>query len=240
MSDHDYPLTLFLVGTDEDIGKTTTCIGIISTLLSDFGFRPDEIGYIKPVGQHGVSVLSPDGPLHVDRDAWLIPKLYGLNPGRPLKASSPVLWTSGRTTDFIDRACSCSTSEACESLCAGIREAYQTIAAGRKLVVCEGTGESGVGSIGGISNADVIRLLKGMGVPVRTLLISRGGIGSAIDRLFPHLLSLTHLGCEVDGLILTAVRRDKLAKVKHYLGHYYDEVFPRLYGTWPNVPSRRR
>jgi hypothetical protein len=225
------------VGTDEDIGKTTTCIGIISTLLSSrFGFAPDDIGYIKPVGQHGVSVRSPDGPLSVDRDAWLIPKIYRLNLGRPLKSSSPVLWTSGRTTDFISRASSCSNNGACESLREDIRHAYQTIAAGRKLVVCEGTGQSGVGSVGGISNADVIRLLKGMGVPVKTLLISRGGIGSAIDRLFPHLLTLTYLGCGVDGLILTAVRRDKLAKVKHYLSRYYGDVFPRLYGYVAQCP----
>jgi hypothetical protein len=100
-------------------------------------------------------------------------------------------------------------------------------------VVCEGTGQSGVGSIAGVSNADVIGLLRDMGVPVMAILVTRGGIGSTIDRLFPHLLSLTYMGCRVDGLVINSVRGDRTEKVGDYLDRYYCRIFPRLYGSYP-------
>ena len=65
--------------------------------------------------------------------------------------------------------------------------------AGKKVVVCEGTGQPGVGSVVGLSNGDVIKLLKEMGVTVITLLVARGGIGSTIDRIFPQLLLILFL-----------------------------------------------
>ena len=75
-----YPLTLFIMGTDRDIGKTVTSMGIISKLLSpEFCYHPEDIGYIKPVGQQTRQVEDPsEGPVMVDKDVLLIAELYGL------------------------------------------------------------------------------------------------------------------------------------------------------------------
>ncbi len=60
MNDRSYPPTLYILGTDQDIGKTATSMGIISKLLSTgCGCSPADIGYIKPVGQQTVMVQSP-------------------------------------------------------------------------------------------------------------------------------------------------------------------------------------
>jgi hypothetical protein len=101
--------------------------------------------------------------------------------------------------------------------------------------VCEGTGQPGVGSVAGVSNGDVIKLIKAMGAHVVTILITRGGIGSTIDALFPHLLSLNSMGCDVDGLIINAVRKDKMDKVRDYLHRYYAGIFPALYCCLSNI-----
>jgi hypothetical protein len=81
----------------------------------------------------------------------------------------------------------------------------------------------------------VIKLLREMGVPVITILVSRGGIGSTIDSLFPHLLSLNCMECAVDGLIINAVRVDKMAKVRDYLDRYYRDIFPALYCCFSKI-----
>jgi len=146
-----------------------------------------------------------------------------------------VVWGAGSTAEFIDRAAGGDPLSEREKLRQRIREAYKTVAAGRRVVVAEGTGQPGVGSVAGVSNGDVITLLKEMGVPVVTILVAQGGIGSTIDRVFPHLLSLNCMDCQVDGLIVNAVRLDKIGKVKGYLQRYYTEVFPALYCGFSKV-----
>jgi len=231
-----FPPTFFIIGTDRNIGKTVTSMGIISKLLSPaLGFHPEDIGYIKPVGQQTSRIRDHSGRMiEVDKDIMLFTELYKLDCA-DYRAMSPVVWEGGASERFIDAASTGRLAEEREALCSQIRDAYVRVAAGRKVVVSEGTGQPGVGSVAGLSNGDVITLLKDMGVPVITILVVRGGIGSTIDRLFPHLLSLNCMDCHVDGLIINAVRRDKLDKVGEYLNRYYADAFPRLYGCFPQV-----
>ena len=231
-----FPPTFFIIGTDRNIGKTVTSMGIISKLLSpELGFSPQDIGYIKPVGQQTSRIRDHTGNMvEVDKDILLFTELYKLDCAN-YRAMSPVVWEGGASENFIDAATHGRLTEERETLCRHIREGYEMVAAGRKVVVSEGTGQPGVGSVAGLSNGDVITLLKNMGVPVITILVVRGGIGSTIDRLFPHLLSLNCMDCQVDGLIINAVRPDKLDKVSHYLKRYYTDAFPRLYGCFPQV-----
>jgi dethiobiotin synthetase len=100
-----YPQTIFILGTDQDIGKTVTSIGIIAKLLSaDHGYAPEEIGYIKPVGQQTLTIVDEHGAsIEADKDAVLITQLMGIvGPG--YDRMSPVVWGGGVTADFIDRA----------------------------------------------------------------------------------------------------------------------------------------
>lgn len=236
METSDYPPTLFIIGTDRNIGKTVTSMGIVSKLLSpEMGYSPDDVGYIKPMGQQTRSIRGKDGNyLEVDKDVLLFTNLYELD-CREYRAMSPVVWDDDSTERYIDAASAGNLQAERTALVRRIREAYQVVAEGKRVVVSEGTGQPGVGSVVGLSNGDVINLLKEMGVPVITLLVARGGIGSTIDRIFPQLLSLNCIGCQVDGLIINSVRTAKLAKVRTYLELYYKRAFPELYCALANV-----
>lgn len=225
-----YPPTVFILGTDRDIGKTVTCVGIISKLLSpEHGFTMADIGYIKPVGQETVTVVDSKGaPLQADKDAVLVTSLLGME-CCGYENMSPVVWRDGLTSAYIDEAAAGNPLTGRDAFLARIRDAYKTVAARKRIVIVEGTGQPGVGSVAGISNADVINALRAMGVEVFVVLVTRGGIGSTIDQVFPYFIALDHLGTRVDGVIVNGVLPDKMAKVQHYLETYYQRVFGTLY-----------
>lgn len=57
-----YLTTVYVLGAERNIGKAVTSIGIISTLLApEQGYRIDDIGYIKPVGQQTYELLRAEG-----------------------------------------------------------------------------------------------------------------------------------------------------------------------------------
>jgi dethiobiotin synthetase len=232
-----YPPTVYVLGTDRDIGKTVTCIGIISNLIAARGYRLGDIGYIKPVGQETLTVLDDYGaPVKADKDAVLAISLLGVDsPGH--QYSSPVVWADGVTSQYIDEAAAGDPLVGREAFLARIRDAYERVAANKRVVVAEGTGQPGVGSVAGLSNADVINALREMGVPLTVLLVTRGGIGSTIDQVFPYLVLLDHMGARADGLLINGVFPSKMDKIRHYISTYYEQVFRPLYGDRLKVQS---
>jgi hypothetical protein len=231
MSSAAYPPTIYVLGTDKDIGKTVTCMGIIATLRSPkVGYQLQDIGYMKPVGQETLPVTDSYGrTIQADKDAVLLTTLLGIT-GSPYEVMSPVVWRDGETTRFMDEAAAGDPLVGREEYLERVRQAYVRVAEGKKVVIAEGTGQPGVGSVGGISNADVINALRAMVVQVTAILVTRGGIGATVDQLFPYLMALDHLGTRIDGVIINGVLMDKMDKVRQYLQTYYERVFPRLYG----------
>jgi dethiobiotin synthetase len=226
-----YPPSVFVLGTDRDIGKTVTSIGIIAKLLEpELGYRIDEIGYIKPVGQQTLTVVSGEGTtIQADKDAVLVTSLMGVQ-SHGYEQMSPVVWGDGATADYIDGATAGDPRTGRAAFMTRIRDAFDRVSTGKRIVIIEGTGQPGVGSVAGISNADVINMLRGMGVPVFVIMVTRGGIGSTIDQVFPYLMALDHLGTRVDGLIINGVFAAKMAKIRDYLTRYYAHAFTTLYG----------
>jgi len=226
-----YPPTIYVIGTDRNIGKTVTCIGIISNLIaSGQRITAEDIGYIKPVGQQTLTVLNGDGqPVESDKDAVVALSLLGIQ-GPSYEYLSPVVWADGVTSRYIDDALTRDPLAGRRAFVDRIQDAYQRVAAGKRVVLAEGTGHPGVGSVGGISNADVINLLRGMGVPLNVLLVTRGGIGATIDQVFPYLVLLDHMHVRVEGMIVNGVYPSKMDKIRRYLTDYYERVFPVLYG----------
>lgn len=226
-----YPPTIFVLGTARNVGKTVTCMGIISKLLSDeHGYTPEQIGYMKPVGQQTRRVTNSMGePIEVDKDAVLITSLMGIQHAG-YEYISPVVLRGGVTASYIDEAMEGDPLAARQTFLGRICTSYERVCAGKRVVLVEGTGQPGVGSVAGISNADVISTLRGMGVPLFVIMVTEGGIGSTLDQIFPYLMALDHLGVRVDGLIINGIYVSKLDKIVHYLQGYYEHVFVPLYG----------
>ncbi len=237
MTSGPYPPTFFVLGTQQHVGKTVTSVGVIAKLLGpDYGLKPEEIGYIKPVGQNTVKVRNAEGrEILVDKDALLVTSLMGLQVPR-YEATSPVLWLGGLTAAFIDDQASDEPKLDPDHFADSIRAAYQEVAQGKKAVIVEGTGQMGVGSVGGICNGHVINLLRDMGVPLWVLLVTRAGIGGMIDQTFPHLVALDHMHTRVDGLVVNEVFPDRLDKIRDYVTRYYAKVFPQQYGDLIHQP----
>jgi len=237
----DFPPTIYVLGTDRNIGKTVTCMGIISNLASAAnGIGIQDIGYIKPVGQQTLTVVDGRGvSMEADKDAVLATSLMGIT-GRDYRWLSPVVWADGVTAQYIDQASEGDPFVGREAFLDRIREAYAHVAEGRRVVLAEGTGQPGVGSVAGISNADVINALREMGVPLYVILVTRGGIGSTIDQVFPYLMLLDHMGARAGGLVINDVYTSKMDKIRHYLSAYYDRVFLHLYGRYLSVQEAPR
>jgi BioD-like phosphotransacetylase family protein len=98
-------------------------------------------------------------------------------------------------------------------------------------VIIEGTGHAGVGSVIDKSNADVAKLLHS-----KVILVGKGGIGSAIDRLELNRKFFESHGVEVLGVILNKVHQDKIDKVKRNIQRYCKDKKIQLLGCIPYSP----
>ncbi|MEO1449265.1 MAG: AAA family ATPase [Bacteroidota bacterium] len=189
------PPRLYVAAAGKHVGKTTSTLGLITALRRQ-GLHT---GYCKPVGQQYV-------PYHgqkVDKDALLfaqhldfelIPSLH-----------SPVILGPGTVCAHME-------DDADFDFPGQIQLAAQTLEKSYDQVVYEGTGHPGVGSVVGVSNAQVARLL-GAGV----VLVLEAGIGKALDMLTLNRALFAAEGVPVLGVIFNKTRPDKLEKVSSFL-----------------------
>ncbi|MCB1110841.1 MAG: AAA family ATPase, partial [Chlamydiia bacterium] len=54
----------FIAATGQHVGKTTTCLGLVSGLMKKY----KNVGFIKPIGQEHVEI---ETGVHVDKDVVL-------------------------------------------------------------------------------------------------------------------------------------------------------------------------
>ena len=184
---------LFVAATGQDAGKTTTCVGLMH-LLQSMGLRT---GFIKPVGQSYVEV----DDITVDKDALLMKVVYDLPD--ELCWMSPVIIPAGFTTEYINNR------EKYGHLKTRITEAFSELARDKDVIIVEGTGHAGVGSVVDLSNATVARLLG-----AEAVVVTGGGIGSAIDELMLNTVMMQSQGVAILGTIVNKVLESKYEKIR--------------------------
>ncbi len=187
----------FVAATGQNVGKTTSCLGLVSGLQKRLG----SVGFLKPVGQE--HIITPSGS-PVDKDVILFKDHFHLK--ESCEEMSPVLFPKGFTRGYLDGKIDHS------DMTAKIQNAYRTISEQAKVTVIEGTGHTGVGSIVELNNAQVAKMLD---VPV--LLIAPGGLGSSFDELALNILMCQHHGARVAGVILNRVLEEKRGMVVEYM-----------------------
>lgn len=132
---------LYVAATRQHVGKTTTSLALMAGLLQRFS---NQVGFLKPVGQQSVRVVTDTGQtLVVDKDAALVKQYFGLA-HVPYESMSPVLIPPGYTRDFLDGVITAAEQRA--RIEAAYTQMAQTCEGG--MVLCEGTGHVAVGSIG--------------------------------------------------------------------------------------------
>ncbi len=174
---------LYLAATGMNRGKTTVALGLLAA-LHDRGLN---IGFTKPVGQRYAIV---DGQ-PADEDAILMRAALGLTDA--LSEMSPVHIPRGFTKSYI-------RGEITPDLGGRIRKAHATLAARHDLLLVEGTGHAGVGSVIGLSNAQVARLLKAPAV-----IVAEAGVGRPIDEIVLNRALFARHGVDVVGAIVNKV-----------------------------------
>ncbi|MHB9132175.1 MAG: phosphotransacetylase family protein [Armatimonadota bacterium] len=207
---------LFIAATSQNDGKTSCSIGLLEGLKR----FASSVGFMKPVGQRYVVV----GNAQVDEDAVLIQRIFGLKGA--IKDMNPVSVPQYFTREYLDNP-----EKLHQGLVDDIQAAYVRIAHGNDLVVIEGTGHAGVGSVFDLSNAHVARLLG-----AKVLIITLGGIGQPIDEVALNRCLFEQEGVEVIGVIANKVLPDKMEQTRHYLSKALDRMGLPLYGVIPYTP----
>ena len=187
----------FVAATGQNVGKTTTCLGLLSGLKK----RYNEVGFLKPIGQEYVETETGS---HVDKDVLLFKSFFKLSAS--YEEMSPVLFPKGFTRDFLDGKVDH------RDLTDKISQAFRSIASQNRFTIIEGTGHTGVGSIVDLNNAQVAALLK---CPI--ILIASGGLGSSFDELSLNRTQCEKYGVRVAGVILNRVLDEKRGMIVEYM-----------------------
>ncbi|MEZ4596904.1 MAG: AAA family ATPase [Chloroflexota bacterium] len=174
---------VYLAATGQNRGKTTFALGLMAALLD----RGLDTAFTKPVGQRYAMV----GDVPADEDAILMHDVFGLRDD--LATMSPVHIPRGFTKRFIEGGVT-------EDLGARILVAHERLRAGREMLVVEGTGHAGVGSVIGLSNADVAAML---GTPA--VIVSEAGVGRPIDEIVLNHALFARRGVRVLGAVVNKV-----------------------------------
>ncbi|MDP2044451.1 MAG: AAA family ATPase [Candidatus Omnitrophota bacterium] len=182
---------IFIAATKQNDGKTTVSLGLIKNFQEKFG----KVGFIKPIGQR---YLEEEG-LKIDEDSILIEKVCGIKSG--LKDMSPIAVEKGFTEKYIMKPDKKNISEQ-------IQASFRRISKKQELVVIEGTGHAGVGSVFDHSNATVAKLLGS-----KVIIISSGGVGRPIDEIVLNKALFEKEGVKVLGVIINKVLPDKFDKI---------------------------
>ena len=207
---------VFIAATGQHVGKTTTCLGILSGLKKRFS----SVGFLKPVGQEKVQV---DEGFDVDKDAVLFKEYFNMQ--NSYTEMSPVLCPQGFTRDFLDEKVTH------ERLLQRVHDSWNTLSQQHDFVLVEGTGHVGVGSLFELNNA---RVAKELGIDV--VIIATGGIGSAFDELCLNIQMCSSLGVQVKGVILNKVFDSKRDMILDYFPKALKRFNIPLLGCIPYVP----
>lgn len=205
---------IFISGDRSSVGKSTTCLALLSSLLK-LGVKPQDLAYIKPVTQ--CEALQPVTEF-CQRNAIAN------------RAIGPVVFYKGFTRAFL-----AGETESVENLLYSISQAVEEISQGKKLTIIDGVGYPSVGSICSISNADVAKYLN---APV--LLIGKSGVGDAVDSYNLNSRYFEAIGVTVLGGIFNKFQIDgfySLESCKESITQYFRlyRSNHKAYGFMPMV-----
>jgi dethiobiotin synthetase len=203
--------SIYVAATSQHVGKTTSTLGLVSA-FRNMGVN---VGYCKPVGQRFVM----HNGMQVDKDVVLFSDLLGfkIDPS----SHSPVILGPGATTDYIDNPAAYDYEDS-------LQKARLSLQSAHDLVIYEGTGHPGVGSVVGLSNADVAqRMQSGL------IMVAEGGIGSTIDMISLCLEKFYRCQVPIIGVILNKVLDEKRPKIEKYVSKWLEQYDIPFLGSMP-------
>jgi len=210
------PLLLFIAGDRASVGKTSTCLGILAKILSEGIYQAHEIAYIKPATQN-------EKPQPVTRFCEAV--------GIEAVGVGPIVFYKGFTRAFLDGEVEGGAS----GLLASAALAVDELGKNKRLVVVDGVGYPAVGSICGVSNADIA---EAIGAAV--LLVGKSGVGDAVDSFNLNAAYFEKRSIPVIGGIFNKLDTQgyySLENCAAAVGSYFRQFRPlqSIYGFVPKV-----
>mmetsp|Transcript_14159 Transcript_14159/g.23140 ORF Transcript_14159/g.23140 Transcript_14159/m.23140 type:complete len:353 (+) Transcript_14159:378-1436(+) len=210
---------IFVSGDRSQVGKSSCCLGILASLVKNLGYKPSELAYIKPVTQcESVQLITR----------------YCENEGIECVPIGPVVFYSGFTREFLK-----GNTPTSEELAMQVTEAVESLCAkpGRKIVIIDGVGYPGVGSLVGVSNATAALASN---APV--VLICPKGVGNAIDSYNLNSTFFKYHNVPVLGGIFNRFPTTgfySLTNCKESINSYFEQYQPNAmpYGFLPELQS---
>jgi BioD-like phosphotransacetylase family protein len=209
---------IFIAATKQNDGKTTVSLGLVRNLQNTF----KRVGFIKHIGQR---YLEEEGQ-KIDEDSWLIEEVCGIKCG--LKDMSPIAVEKGFTEKYIAKPDN-------KSIARQIQESFHRVSKKQDLVIIEGTGHAGVGSVFDHSNASVAKLLGS-----KVIIISSGGIGRPIDEIILNKALFEREGVKVLGVIVNKVLPNKFEKINALVRKGLERKGVKVLGVIPYNPMLSR
>lgn len=192
---------IFVAATGQNCGKTTTSLSLMHMAKKKY----ERVGFIKPLGPKPAFF----GGLQVDKDAALMAGVFGLE--GDIEYMSPVVLHPGSTKKILDGELP--AAMLAEKMVAAAAELEKRC----DFLIIEGSGHSGVGSVIGLSNARVAKLL---GAPV--MIVSGGGIGNAADSVSMNLALFRQEGVAVKLVLANKLIPEKREASLHYLRRAFE------------------
>lgn len=202
---------IYVAATSQHVGKTTTTLGLTAGYLN----RGYNVGYCKPVGQNFLDVEN----IRVDKDCLLFADLIGFDIDP--KIHSPVILPSGITKEYLE-------DPSQFDFPSEIINAGKYLDVHYDVMIYEGTGHTGVGSVVDLSNAKVAKMLD-----ASVVMVVEGGIGKTIDMLNMTTSLFREHNVPLLGVIVNKVIPDKVDMVKKYIGLWLKKYDVPLLGVAP-------
>ncbi len=203
--------SIYVAATGQHVGKTTSTLGLVANLIEQ-GLHT---GYCKPVGQEHINYNG----MVADKDAVLFSEVIGFKMDPDLH--SPVIIGRGVTKAFLDDPLQFPFTERLDFAAKTLKDQYE-------LLVYEGTGHPGVGSVVDLSNAQVAKRLN-----AGVIMIAEGGIGRTIDRLTMCLALFRAQNVPILGIIVNKVKPEKIEEIRYYLSKITSKWGIPLLGVLP-------
>ncbi len=202
---------IYVAASSQHVGKTTCTLGLVANLVEQ-GFST---GYSKPVGQKSVHFNG----MIADKDAVLFSEVIGFDIDPDVH--SPVIIGRGVTKEFIENPDGFDFERR-------LRYSRQMLEGQYDVVVYEGTGHPGVGSVVNLSNARVARILD-----AGVIMVVEGGIGSTIDMLNMCTALFREENVPVLGIIVNKVKQEKMEEIEYFLSRRLESLGLPLLGVLP-------
>jgi hypothetical protein len=187
---------IFIAATGQQCGKTTTSIALLHMARKKY----HRVGFMKPLGPKPTKFRRR----WVDQDAALLSRIYSLE--EDIDYMSPVVLQPNSTRQILDRKTSTANLEA------KILQAARELERRCDLLIIEGAGHSGVGSVIGLNNARIARLLE---API--LMVTDAGIGRTIDNVHLNMALLHQEKADLRMLLINKLLPNKRQETMGYL-----------------------